>query len=161
MDLDGVLTDGRLYYHPDGSESKVFHVLDGHGIVLLREAGIKSGVLSGRTSKSAEFRIKELAMDESRLGISDKLTEYEKLIRKLGVQEDETAYIGDDLPDLPVLKRVGLSLAVANAVDRVKDQVDWVTKKGGGTGAVREAIDLILSAREGDRKGNRVGFLKP
>lgn len=160
MDVDGVLTDGKLYYDESGKELKSFHIQDGHAIKMLREAGIKTGLLSGRKSKAAEIRAKELLMEECHLGISDKVEQFEKIIRKLGVKESEVAYMGDDLPDLPLLKRVGFSLSVPNAVDEVKDQVDWVTKRAGGTGAVREAVEFILSARAGQNKAKPVGFLK-
>ncbi|MBI1823169.1 MAG: HAD hydrolase family protein [Nitrospirae bacterium] len=160
MDVDGVLTDGKLYYDENGKELKSFHIQDGHAIKMLREAGIKTGLLSGRKSKAAEIRAKELLMEECHLGISDKVEQFEKIIKKLGLKESEVAYMGDDLPDLPLLKRVGFSLSVPNGVDEVKDQVDWVTKRPGGAGAVREAVDFILSARTGHHKAKPVGFLK-
>lgn len=159
MDMDGVLTDGRLYYDDEGKESKAFHIHDGHGIKMLKEAGIKTGVISGRKSKAAEFRARELSIDECHFGIADKVEQFEKMIKKFEFKENEVAYIGDDLPDLPLLKRVGFSLSVSNGVDEVKDQVDWVTKKQGGMGGVREAIEFILSARTGENKAKPVGFL--
>jgi 3-deoxy-D-manno-octulosonate 8-phosphate phosphatase (KDO 8-P phosphatase) len=158
MDVDGVLTDGKLYYDENGTEIKTFHIHDGHGIKLLKEAGIKTGFLSGRKSKGVELRAKELLIDECHLGITDKVEAFEKVIRKLGLNEREVAYIGDDLPDLPLLKKVGFSLTVANGIDEIKDEVDWVTKKPGGAGAVREAIDFILAARTGKNRAKPVGF---
>jgi 3-deoxy-D-manno-octulosonate 8-phosphate phosphatase (KDO 8-P phosphatase) len=159
MDVDGVLTDGRLYYDDEGKESKSFHIHDGHGIKMLKESGIKTGLISGRKSKAAEVRARELSIDECHLGVADKVERFEKMIKKFGYNENEVAYIGDDLTDLPLLKRVGFSLSVSNGVDEVKDQVDWVTKKPGGMGGVREAIEFILSARKGANRAKPVGFL--
>ena len=160
MDVDGVLTDGIITYDEKGQELKSFHIQDGHGIKMLKEAGIGTGMLSGRKSAAAEKRGKELGMDEIWLGVADKISVYDKILRQRGLSDHEVAYIGDDLPDLPVLKRVGFSLSVSNGVDEIKDQVDWVTKKPGGYGGVREAIDLILSVKSGEDKSRSVGFLK-
>ena len=160
MDVDGVLTDGRLYYDDQGKEIKVFHIHDGHGIRLLFEQGIKVGILSGRKSNAVEIRAKELGIEECYLGVEHKIKPYEEILKKLNLKDREVAYIGDDVIDLPVLKRVGFSISVSNGIDEVKDQVDWVTKKPGGLGGVREAIDFILSARAGEKKVNPVGFLK-
>ena len=160
MDADGVLTDGRLYYDDQGKEIKVFHIHDGHGVRLLQEEGIKVGILSGRKSKAVEVRAKELGIEECHLGIEDKIKPYEEILKKHQLKDHEVAYIGDDLIDLPVLKRVGFSISVSNGIDQVKDQVDWVTKKPGGFGGLREAVDFIVSARRGEKKLNPVGFFK-
>ncbi|MFI5304533.1 MAG: KdsC family phosphatase [Nitrospiria bacterium] len=160
MDVDGVLTDGRINYDEEGREFKSFHIHDGHGIKMLKEAGIKTGIISGRKSKAAEARAKELSIDECYMGVTDKTKKFEEILKRLGLKEIEVAYIGDDLPDLPLLKRVGFSLSVSNGIDEVKDQVDWVTKKSGGLGGVREAADFILSARAGQNKAKPVGFLQ-
>ena len=160
MDVDGVLTDGRLYYDDGGKETKVFHIHDGHGIRLMHEAGIKVGILSGRKSKAVEIRAKELSIEECHLGVADKIGRFNEILKKHQLDESEVAYIGDDLPDLPVLKKAGLSISVASGIDEVKDHVHWVTKRPGGLGAVREAIDFILSAKKGEKKKNQVGFYK-
>ncbi|MHB8483309.1 MAG: KdsC family phosphatase [Nitrospiria bacterium] len=160
MDVDGVLTDGRLYYDDQGKEIKVFHIHDGNGVRLLLEQGIKVGILSGRRSKAVEIRARELGIEECYLGIEYKIKQYEEILKKHNLKDHEVAYIGDDVIDLPVLKRVGFSISVSNGIDEVKDQVDWVTKRPGGLGGVREAIDFILSARGGEKKLNQVGFLK-
>jgi 3-deoxy-D-manno-octulosonate 8-phosphate phosphatase (KDO 8-P phosphatase) len=160
MDVDGVLTDGRLYYDDGGRETKVFNIHDGHGIRLMHEAGIKVGFLSGRKSRAVEVRAKELSIEECHLGVVDKIGRFNEILKKHRLDESEVAYIGDDLPDLPVLKRVGLSISVSSGIEEVKDLVHWVTKKPGGLGAVREAIDFILSAKKGENKKNKVGFFK-
>ena len=160
MDVDGVLTDGRLHYDDQGKEIKVFRIHDGHGIRLLLERGIKVGILSGRKSKAVEIRARELGIEECYLGVENKIKQYEEILKKHHLKDHEMAYMGDDLIDLPVIKRVGLSLSVSNGIDEVKDQCDWVTKKAGGLGGVREAIDFILSARQGVKRIKPVGFIR-
>ena len=147
LDVDGVMTNGMLFFDENGNELKAFSVYDGHGIVLLRTVGIGVGILSGRTSPVVTWRAKELRIEDVYQGVFDKMTAYETILKKRRLRDEEVAYIGDDLIDLPILRKVGLSIAVANAIDSVKKEVDWVTSRRGGEGAVREVIDFILSAR--------------
>lgn len=147
LDVDGVMTNGTLFFDESGRELKGFSIYDGHGIVLLRPSGIGVGILSGRTSSVVSWRAKELRIEDVYQGIHDKAAAYEAILEKRQLRDEEVAYIGDDLIDLPVLRRVGLAVAVANAIEGVKKEVDWVTKRRGGEGAVREVIDFLLSAR--------------
>ena len=146
MDVDGVLTDGNLIISGDGSESKSFSTLDGHGIWLWRKAGLKVAFLSGRSSESTKRRAEQLEIDYVFQGCLDKLSVLEELLGQVGLSADRTAYIGDDLLDLPVIKCVGFGVAVANAVGEVKDMADYVTTRRGGSGAVREVIEYILKS---------------
>ena len=152
MDCDGVLTDGGLHYTFDGKHVlegvKVFHIHDGQGLKLAREAGLKLGVISGRVSPSLIARTRELQIDHLYQGIDDKLTVYEQIKTIEGLSDEQIAYIGDDLPDLAVLRRVGLAIAVANAVDEILECAHFVTGKPGGRGAAREAIEMILKAQD-------------
>jgi 3-deoxy-D-manno-octulosonate 8-phosphate phosphatase (KDO 8-P phosphatase) len=159
LDVDGVMTNGMLLFDENGKELKAFSIYDGHGIVLLRGVDIGVGLLSGRTSPVVTWRAKELRIEDVYQGVLDKITAYETLLKKRQLQDEEVAYVGDDLIDLPILRKVGLSVAVANAIDSVKKEVDWVTRRRGGEGAVREVIDFILSAKtkEDPRKQNRPG----
>lgn len=147
-DVDGVLTDGRIVLGNDGEEFKFFHVHDGLGIKLAQQEGIKTAIITGRESKLVARRAGELEISEVHQNIKDKLAVFDDLLEKYEISAENVAYIGDDLNDLAILKRVGLALSVANGVQRVKDEVDYVTEKQGGAGAVREAIELILNARE-------------
>ena len=144
MDVDGVLTDGNLIINGDGSESKSFSTLDGHGIWMWRKAGLKVAFLSGRSSDSTKRRAEQLEIDYVFQDCLDKLSTLEKLLGQAGLSADSIAYIGDDLLDLPVIKYVGFGVAVANAVDEVKQYADYVTTRRGGSGAVREVIEYIL-----------------
>ena len=146
MDCDGVLTDGRLYFSENGEELKTFHVRDGQGIVSWHRAGFKSGIISGRNSKIVDVRGAELGIEFVRQGVSDKLTVCRELAHLTGVDLDEIAFVGDDSPDVEVMKAVGFAAAVADAVDEVKDAAHFKTKKKGGRGAVREIVDLLLAA---------------
>jgi 3-deoxy-D-manno-octulosonate 8-phosphate phosphatase (KDO 8-P phosphatase) len=145
LDVDGVLTDGRLYYGPDGEALKAFDVKDGHGIVLLREQ-VDFGVISGRPGKASERRLQELRFKHLVFGERDKLAGYARLAR-LGLADDEVAYMGDDVNDVPLLRRVGLSACPADARPEVKEVVHFVARSPGGRGAVRELCDVILSAK--------------
>jgi 3-deoxy-D-manno-octulosonate 8-phosphate phosphatase (KDO 8-P phosphatase) len=146
MDVDGVLTDGT--FEPRGSdEKKRFHSRDGIGLVLARRAGLKLGLISGRDSSVVAERARELELDFVRLGVDDKLRALEEALEQEGLTTEQVAYMGDDLPDLPVLRRVGLSASVSDAVSEVRARVDYVTRARGGFGAVRELIDQILSAK--------------
>lgn len=144
MDVDGTLTDGKIYIGPQGEVFKAFNTKDGLGIKRLREKGIIPVIITGRSSEIVVARAKELGIDEIYQGIKDKLAVYRHLVDKYKVNDEEVAFIGDDLNDLPLLNKVGLSFGVADAVEAVRAAVDYVTKQKGGEGAVREAIDLIL-----------------
>lgn len=146
-DVDGVLTDGKLYYGANGETLKAFNVQDGMGLTLAKRAGLKIGIITGRKSEMITFRGQELKYDVVIQGQSNKLPAYEKVKQEHGWQDEEICYIGDDLPDLPLLKRVGFSVAVANARDILKAECDYTTVKAGGEGAVRETIDKILRAQ--------------
>lgn len=151
MDVDGVLTDGRIWLlsWPDGSaqEIKGFSAYDGAGLKLARAGGLRTGVITGRESAAMTRRAKEVDMEFVYQGRGEKLPTYLKILREARVKDEEVAYIGDDLPDLRVLARVGLAIAVANAVPEVKRAVHFVTKAAGGNGAVREVVELILKAQ--------------
>lgn len=144
LDVDGVLTDGTLYIHSDGSESKCFNTLDGHGIKMWQRAGLKVALLSGRASEPTKHRAEQLNIEYVFEDCHDKLPALQKFIEKLGLSPDAVAYVGDDLTDLPVIRYVGFGAAVANAVDEVKKYADYVTERPGGAGAVREVIEYIL-----------------
>jgi 3-deoxy-D-manno-octulosonate 8-phosphate phosphatase (KDO 8-P phosphatase) len=144
MDVDGVLTDGTVMINGDGSEGKSFNLLDGHGIKIWKRAGLKTAFLSGRFSQATDCRAKELDIDYCLQDCFDKLPALKKLLEEAQVQAKNAAYIGDDLMDLPVIRYVGFGAAVANAVDEVKKEADYVTGRAGGGGAVREVIEYIL-----------------
>ena len=151
MDVDGVLTDGRIYLisQPDGSatEMKAFSAYDGAGLKLARMAGLRTGLITGRESAATSRRARELDMEFVYQGSAEKIVAYRKLLQRAGFDESEIAYVGDDLPDLPILARVGLAVAVANAVPEVKHQAHYVTRTSGGHGAVREVVELLLKAQ--------------
>lgn len=146
LDVDGVLTDGGLVLHDDGTESKVFNSLDGHGLKMWQRAGLKVAFLSGRPSPPTDRRAQQLGVDYCLTDCFDKLPKLEEILTKENLTAQNVAFVGDDLPDLPVMTSVGFSVAVANAPDEVKSHADYVTKKTGGTGAVREVIEYILKA---------------
>jgi 3-deoxy-D-manno-octulosonate 8-phosphate phosphatase (KDO 8-P phosphatase) len=147
FDVDGVFTDGRFYLADDGTESKAFHTHDGYGIRRVLEAGIQVAVISGRRSAAVERRMAELGVEHLFLGCKDKVAAFAELIAKLGISASQTAYAGDDLPDIDLLQEAGVSFAVANAHADVKDVCDFTTSKPGGFGAVREICDLVLNSR--------------
>ncbi|RMH02203.1 MAG: HAD-IIIA family hydrolase [Aquificota bacterium] len=147
MDVDGVLTDGRLYYTSGGEEIKVFHVRDGLGIKLAQKVGIKVGVISGRKNQALLNRLEELGLEEVHLGVYEKLPVLERVLRKHGLSYEETAFLGDDLVDIPLLKRVGFPMVVADAPQEVKNHALYITKAKGGEGAVREAVEYLLKLR--------------
>lgn len=147
MDVDGVLTAGEIIYASSGDELKMFNVQDGMGITLARMAGLKTGILTGRKSELVQRRAEELQFDIISQGNFNKLPEYEKIKQQLGLDDVQICYIGDDILDMPILKRVGFSVAVANARDEVKAICDYVTIARGGHGAVREVIDKILKGQ--------------
>lgn len=147
LDVDGVLSDGRIVYDAHGTEIKTFDVKDGHGIKMLQKAGIEVGIISGRSSKVVNVRAKELGIEILYQGIADKDIPYAEIIRQRGLRDEEIAYIGDDVVDLPILRRVGFAVATADAVEDIRPYVHYVTNRFGGRGAVREVCDLILKAR--------------
>lgn len=147
FDVDGVLTDGGLYFSEDGSEMKRFNSLDGHGIKMLKENGVEPAVISARNSKSVDHRMNNLGIEHFYQGQSDKVIAFNDLLEKLNVSADEVAYMGDDVIDLPVMARVGFTIAVANAHNLVKKHSNFITDKIGGQGAVREVCDFILKAQ--------------
>jgi len=147
LDVDGVLTDGRLYISAHGEEVKAFHVRDGAGIVAAQKAGIVVAIITGRHSEAVVRRAEELGIRHVEQGVADKAVALETLRRHVGVAAEEVACIGDDTPDVPMLRRAALAVAVADAHPAAKAAAHWVTTTGGGCGAVREACDLLLSAR--------------
>lgn len=144
LDVDGVLTDGTLFIHSDGSESKCFSTLDGHGIKMWQRAGLKVALLSGRSSGPTKRRAEQLKIDYVFEDCRDKLPVLQDFLSRLGLSPEAAAYVGDDLTDLPIIRYVGFGAAVANAVDEVKKHADYVTVRAGGAGAVREVIEYIL-----------------
>jgi 3-deoxy-D-manno-octulosonate 8-phosphate phosphatase (KDO 8-P phosphatase) len=149
FDVDGVFTDGRFYLSDDGVESKAFNTQDGFGIRRLVDAGFEVAVISGRRSAAAAKRMAELGVQHVFLGTADKVAAFDELIASLEIDVMECAYAGDDIPDLALLGKVGYSIAVANAVEEVRDFCDYTTMAPGGHGAVREICDLVLAARPG------------
>lgn len=147
LDVDGVLTDGRILLLPGGDEGKTFNVRDGLGIQLMGAGHVPVAFLSGRDSVAVRKRAQELGVEEVHLGIQDKVAAYEGLLKTFGVKDENVAYVGDDLPDLPLLERCGLSFAVADAVPEVRAVAHVVLRAGGGQGAVREACERILKAQ--------------
>ncbi len=147
LDVDGVMTDGRLHYDADGREFKTFHVRDGFGIKRVMEAGIDVAVISGRRSRSAAGRMAELGIRHVMLGRDDKSAALDELLQQLGLDADRAACVGDDLPDLPVMRRVALPIAVADCHASILPAAAWRTTLPGGAGAVREVCDMLLAAR--------------
>lgn len=149
MDCDGVLTDGRLYYTESGEQMKVFNVRDGQGIVSWHEAGFKSGIISGRNAeKILQFRATELGMHYIKARSHDKVKDFFDILHEAKVTSDEVAYIGDDVGDACLMEKVGLPIAVADAVSELLPLVIYKTKLNGGFGAVREVTDLLLRAKD-------------
>jgi len=147
LDVDGVLTDGRLLYLPDGREAKTFHVRDGLGIQLMIASGVPVALISGRRSEATARRAEELGIELTYLGISDKEEAFQDILQRLDLNESQVAYVGDDLPDLHLMKKVGLSMAVADAASEVRAAAHVVLRTNGGQGAVREACERILKAK--------------
>lgn len=147
-DCDGVMTDGRMYFGETGEQLKVFHVRDGQGIVDWHKAGFRSGIISGRNSPIVEMRARQLGIEFVFQGRSEKVAAFDEIVTSAGVSLDETAFIGDDTPDIAVMRLVGLAVAVSDAHDVVKAVAHYVTRLNGGHGAVREVIDLILAAKK-------------
>lgn len=147
VDVDGVLTDGRIIYDNFGDEFKCFHVQDGLGFVLLGFAKIKSVIITAKKSRIVARRAREMGIAKVCQNAPHKLKAYNKILKAFKVSDDEVCFIGDDIIDMPVLRRVGLAVGVANAMEEVKKISHYITKKEGGKGAVREVVDLILKAQ--------------
>lgn len=147
FDVDGVFTDGRLYYGADGVELKAFHTRDGHGIKRLHAAGIRTAVISGRESAAVARRMAELGVGDVYQGCTDKLAALRDLLARHGLDAAACAAVGDDLPDLPLLEAAGFAVAVADAHPDLVQAADWTTPHPGGHGAVRDVADLLLEAR--------------
>ena len=147
LDVDGVLTDGRIILDNEGNEFKAFHVRDGHGIKMLLKAGIRVAIITGRYSKVVDRRARELGITEVYQRCHIKTVAYEHILGKYRLAEREVAYAGDDIVDIPVFRRVGLPIAVSDAADEAKRSAVWITKNGGGRGAVREISDFLLRAK--------------
>jgi len=147
LDVDGVLTDGRIILDNQGNELKAFNVRDGHGIKLAQRAGIIIGIITGRKAEVVNVRARELGIDEVHQGALEKIGVYEGVLKKYGLQDDQAAFIGDDVVDLGILKRVGLAATVADCDPSVKPYADMVTQAKGGRGAVREVINFLLTCQ--------------
>jgi YrbI family 3-deoxy-D-manno-octulosonate 8-phosphate phosphatase len=146
-DIDGVLTDGAVVFDNQGIETKNFHIRDGLGIKLWNRAGYRFGMVTGRSSHIVRMRAAELGVEIVRQGVDDKLAVCEQIVAELKLRPQQVCYIGDDLPDLPAMRMVGLAVAVADGSDEVRRAAQYVTKAPGGRGAVRETIELILKAQ--------------
>jgi 3-deoxy-D-manno-octulosonate 8-phosphate phosphatase (KDO 8-P phosphatase) len=147
LDVDGVMTDGRIIMDDAGRETKQFDVRDGHGLKIIQSYGIKVVLLTGRQSEVVKHRARDLGIKEIHQKVFNKKEIFEKILKKNKLAPEEVAFLGDDIIDIPVLKAVGFSVAVADALDVVKKSVDYVTKHGGGRGAVREICELLLQAQ--------------
>jgi 3-deoxy-D-manno-octulosonate 8-phosphate phosphatase (KDO 8-P phosphatase) len=147
FDVDGVLTDGRLWYGPAGEALKAFHTLDGHGIKMLAQSGVAPAILSGRSSQAVAQRAAELGIGHVLQGIDDKRSAYSALLAQLGVQAEDTGYVGDDVVDLPVLVRCGFACAPREAPQAVRQHVHYVCESPAGAGAVREICELLMRAQ--------------
>lgn len=148
FDVDGVLTDGRMTYGPNGEATKTFHVRDGHGIVLLRLAGLQTAILSARNSEIVRTRMRELGVKHLVLGERDKTLGLARILEATDVSADQAAFIGDDVNDVPVFPLVGLSACPADAAAEARERADFVTSSGGGQGAARELCELVLKAQD-------------
>jgi len=147
FDVDGVLTDGRIYVDDHGFEMKAFHVLDGIGTQWLQQSGFEVAIISGRYADGVKHRLEKLGIQHIFLGVENKKAVFESLLSELKLTPIQTAYMGDDLPDLPLLKSVGLGVTVPNAVQEVLNQTSFVTQKKGGKGAVRELCEALLKSQ--------------
>lgn len=147
MDCDGVLTDGRITLLEGGDEEKSFHTRDGHGLVLLHMAGLRSGIISGRTSRLVEWRARDLGMTYVRQGVLDKIVVFDELLAEAGLDDSQVGFVGDDVTDIPLMHRAGFAVAVADATEETRAAAHYVTHLPGGFGAVREVCELILKAQ--------------
>lgn len=151
LDVDGVLTDGKLFFDHAGNEMQAFNARDGMGIKALQQCGVEIAILSGRTSAAVTHRMAQLGIEHVYQGQVDKLDAFMQLLKLTAVDAQQVCFVGDDWIDLPVLVRVGLAVSVADAETRVKQQVHWVTQRNGGEGAVREICNLIMTAKGQDK----------
>jgi 3-deoxy-D-manno-octulosonate 8-phosphate phosphatase (KDO 8-P phosphatase) len=147
FDVDGVMTDGSLWYGPQGEVFKRFNTLDGHGIKLLHQAGVASAIISGRSSPAVAQRAQELGIRYVHQGIENKLACFEQLLKQVNLSAQDCGFMGDDVIDLPVMQIVSFAATVGEALDHVKTHAHWVATRPAGQGAVREVVELILSAR--------------
>lgn len=147
VDVDGVLTDGRLYYGPQGESMKVFDVRDGHGMKMLQQRGVEVAILSARNSPIVAHRAHELGIARTLQGRGDKAAAFRELLTETGVSAEETAFVGDDLPDLPVLQQAGFAATVEDAREEVKAAAHWIAPQAGGRAAVRAIAEFILRAK--------------
>jgi 3-deoxy-D-manno-octulosonate 8-phosphate phosphatase (KDO 8-P phosphatase) len=144
MDVDGVMTDGGIFFGPGAMELRKFHVHDGIGVALAKAAGLLVGILTSKDSEAVRRRAKDLGMDEIQQNFFHKEEGYQNVLDKYGLKDEEIAYVGDDILDIPILKRVGLSFCVADAAEEVKSVSHYITRKKGGEGAIREVVDILL-----------------
>lgn len=147
FDIDGVFTDGSLYFDSDGEALKKFHVRDGHGIKILHAAGLHTAVISGRSSDIVSLRMAELGIQHVYQGCADKLPFFEALLKDTGIIAEHSAFVGDDIQDLPIMNNCGLAIAVADAHSDIIDCAHWCTSTPGGKGAVREVADMLITAK--------------
>ncbi|MEJ2455796.1 MAG: 3-deoxy-manno-octulosonate-8-phosphatase KdsC [Candidatus Thiodiazotropha sp.] len=147
FDVDGVLTDGSLYLGDDGQEYKAFNSRDGHGMKMLQYSGVKIGIITGRTSEVVRIRMESLGIEHVYQGKQEKLPAYRQLLDKLGLQDEQVAYVGDDVVDLPIMRRVGLAIAVNDAHPLVLQHAHWQTPHAGGRGAGRDVCEMIMEAQ--------------
>lgn len=147
MDVDGILTDGRIVIDSQGKELKVFDVKDGLGLVYFKRAGLKTAIISARSAQAVTARAQDLKIDRVYQDASPKTKAYDELLKEFWLRDEEVCFMGDDLPDIGVLKRVGFAVTVPDGVPEVKKVCDYVTKKEGGRGAVREVVEMILKAQ--------------
>ena len=148
LDVDGILTDGRIIFDSDGKETKIFNVQDGFGIVFFKRAGFRTAIITARASGVVTLRAKDLGIDKIYQDAFPKIDAYRKMLRAFNVKDDQVCFMGDDWPDLQVLKRVGFAVSVPDAAPEVKKAAHYITKKKGGEGAVREVIELILKTQD-------------
>jgi len=147
LDVDGVLTDGTLYFAASGEELKAFNIQDGLGIKLLQASGVEVAIVTGRSSRALELRARELGVGRLVQGVQDKLEAFAALLEALSLQPAQTACVGDDLPDLPLIARCGLAVAVPQAPATLRSRAHYVTRRSGGRGAVREVCELLMQAQ--------------
>lgn len=147
LDVDGVLTDGSLYITDSGEEFKAFHTQDGHGMKMLKASGVELAIISGRTSRSVELRAQNLGVGLLYQGVDDKLVVFGELLARFGFDAESSAFVGDDVVDLPVMRRCGLAIAVPEAPPLVKSHAHYVTRQAGGRGAVREVCEILMHAQ--------------
>ena len=148
FDVDGVMTDGKIYCSENGETLKAFNAADGLGIKLLRDFNVITGVISGRDSAVLRYRLSELNIQHFYLGATDKLTPFKQFLEKVNLISEQVAFIGDDLPDLPILTRCGLAVSPKNGCDEVRSRVDYITERQGGDGSIREVVELILKSKD-------------